>query len=119
MLKKYVLIAMVICSILTLSVGAQAFAASKGGAVELTNADVTPFTVTIPDEGGTWNYGTSKVGQQKHVWSYYIHPDYKHHATAVLGPQIKTAIAEKGKWAKADVYGPTKYIGYAYYGIDK
>ncbi|TCW31634.1 hypothetical protein EDC21_13414 [Thermohydrogenium kirishiense] len=48
MLKKYVLIAMVICSILILSVGAQAFAASKGGAVELTNADpLLPFIALL------------------------------------------------------------------------
>jgi len=84
------------------------------GSVKLTNAEVTPFTV-VNVGGGTWNYGTEIIGAQKHVWSYYYHPDKYHSATAIIHTSNQKTYAYAGSWANADAYGPTNYTGYAYW----
>lgn len=119
MFKKRFLGATLATAMLALSLGAPAMAASTkvptSGSVKLTNAMVTPFT-TVDAGGGTWNYGTSVTGNQKHVWSHYVHPDKYHSATAILGDQNSKIYNVAGQWANADVYGPKGDTGYAYYG---
>ena len=130
MLKRRFLGTMLIGATLALSFVAPAMAESaktptaitktqNGGFVTLTNEEVTPFKVVNPPEGGTWNYGTEVNGNQKRVWSYYIHPDVRHHGEVILGPYPPVKVfAAAGDWAKADISGDKKYTGYAYYGTD-
>lgn len=117
MLKRRVLGATMIVAMLAVTSG-QVMAASKkvptSGSVELTNAEVTPFTVTSAG-GGTWNYGSEVTGAQKHGWSYYTHPSLYHSATAIVGTDTQKQYATAGYWAYADAYGPWYETAYAYW----
>lgn len=118
MFKRRFLGTILIGAVLALSLAVPAMAASTNtatsGSVELTNSQVTPFTV-VNVGGGTWNYGTEIIGAQKHVWSHYVHPTKYHSATAILGPEEDKVYAVAGTWANADVYGSPSYTGYAYW----
>lgn len=113
MFKRRILCILAIVAMLTLSFGAQAMAGA-GGSVELTNAEVTPFKIEYVG-GGTWDYGTRVIGEQKHVWSHYHHPTKYHSATAKIANYVDKKYAYAGYWAFADVYGPKDYTGYAWW----
>lgn len=124
MFKKHTLITMALAGVLTMSVSAPAMAASDAeatsGSVKLTNSDVTAFgispTASESVGGGTWNYGTEIIGNQKHVWSIYDHNDKSHSATVILGSDRKeSGWKPKRTTARADLYGNKEYTGYAYW----
>ncbi|WP_067929658.1 lactococcin 972 family bacteriocin [Alicyclobacillus shizuokensis] len=82
----------------------------------LSNAQVTPFTVESAG-GGTWNHGDDIIWDgRKHVWSYYMHEKLYHRATAIVGSNdVSTAKTAPGIWANADAYGWPWANGYAYW----
>ncbi|WP_025693277.1 lactococcin 972 family bacteriocin [Paenibacillus zanthoxyli] len=115
-------------SILTVSAGAPAWAASEteatSGSVKLTNNDVTAFGISpassVSVGGGTWNYGTQIIGNQKHVWSVYEHSTLSHKASTILGPASHTSYWKyAGTPAKSELFGNTSYTGYAYWDTYK
>lgn len=123
MFKKHTLTSIAIVGVLTLTSLTPAMAASVNGAtsgsVKLTNAMITPFASTNVG-GGTWNYGTEKVGNQKHVWSLYDHSELSHKASTKLGSESHTSGWKYAKTtAKSEIYGNKSSTGYAYWDVYK
>ncbi len=118
MFKKKITSAMVIVSVIVLSIGSQAMASSKSatsGSVRLSNSQITPFASKSVG-GGTWNYGTEIDGNQKHVWSIYDHDSKTHKASTKLGSTSHTSgWVSAGETATSEIYGNKKNTGYAYW----
>lgn len=82
----------------------------------VTFSAVTPMT-TKNVSGGTWTYGSSLDGTQKHCYSYFVHPTHQHTSTAIIGSHIVKATAKPGNWSRADTYGSLFSTCYAYYDV--
>ena len=85
----------------TTAISSDLDATANAGSVEIPLSktfDVSPATVKNVG-GGTWNYGRSG----NHCWSHYVHPNKRHSATAIMGPDNIKKYANAGTWANADV----------------
>lgn len=123
MFKKHTLASIAIVGVLTLTSLTPAMAASPNretsGSVKLTNSLITPFASTSVG-GGTWNYGTEIVGNQKHVWSIYDHSELSHKASTKLGSESHTSGWKYAlTTAKSEIYGNKGNTGYAYWDVYK
>lgn len=90
------------------------------GSAQISNSQVTPFTV-VNAGGGTWDYGSDYYQDgTKDSYSLYVHPTSKHHTTAIIADSVATSSVENaGIWAKAYAYGG-KWLdkAYAYWSLD-
>lgn len=129
MINKRTLKTMAIVTMLTLAFGTQAMAASSemptSGSVDLTNAPMTDSMRTLRSSenvgGGSWDYGTGIAGwEKKKVWSNYMHPDKKHHASCSIGANLnKSGTVNAGKTAFSSATGKSDAKTHAYWGIDE
>jgi hypothetical protein len=113
---------------LMLSFGSQAMASNvktpSSGSIDLTNAPltnslVTPFS-SVNVGGGTWDYGTSLSGlTQKKVYSNYLHPTSKHHASCSIGANMSSSGVVAAKTtAFSSAIGGLDDATHAYWGTD-
>lgn len=114
MYRKTMLAVLTTGLVLTMGVGAQAFAATAPSGVQSTATsggvqfgaaanDVTPFT-TVNVGGGTWVYNVTRnlLNLTTTVTSDYINNEYTHTATAIAGTVIDTtAFTAPYYWADA------------------
>jgi Bacteriocin (Lactococcin_972) len=119
MFKKVSISSLALAGAVALLAVAPAMAANEteppSGSVALTNATITPFASKSVG-GGTWNYGTKIVGNQKHVWSIYDHNDKVHKSSTKLGSASHTSgWKNPGVTATSELYGDKGYTGYAYW----
>jgi len=85
-------------------------------AVTLASGTAIAALATVEDVGGgTWNYGTSISGDNKTVWSNYVHPTNYHSSTAIIASKNVKRYANAGHWSNASATAAKKYTGYTYY----
>lgn len=87
-----------------------------GAAIALSIGLAAPaFATVVNVGGGTWNYGTSVTGDQKYVWSNYVHPTKYHSSTAIIGSKNVKKFANATVWSNANATDNKSNTGYTYY----